>query len=669
MNFERNYTFICPKNTLYLYLRVFFFSLLILGLTNISAQSQNLDSLENITKTSKYDEQKAIAYQKLAWHYRNMSLKKSLDYAHAGLALTKNFTNRKIEADITRTIGVIYLHYVYHHESLEWNQKALLLSQEIDYEEGVGFCYDNFGVNSYYQKKYTRALENFERALAIFEKLNHKEGMGYSYTHLGWVYMEQKQYQKALDYTLKALELRRKVGNIPPIAGALRDLARIYERMGNTEKAQKAIKEAIDIIYKTKTKPFLDEHLQALAHIYIDVNLDSAYKYTQLSEYFVNQRGNKRQKVHVYKLYYQIFLKKNDIPKAMEYQDLHYAYKDSIYNDDIDRNNASLAAKFEYDQKEKLLVLEQKQKRAEIENQLQNQRWVIYTILLILLFLILLGYVFYRNFIEKQKFVDKLAKSNLELKQLNAQIDQQNEELTAITENLKEMDAFKDKLFSIISHDLRSPLAQVQGTLSILESGLLEQDEFMAIVPSLAKSIQVSSELLTNLLSWAKSQMSGQTIEKQNFDIQETIDVNVKLFEKTSQSKGILLKSSLEKPLFVLGDKNMIDLVIRNLTNNAVKFCKKGNEITISAQETDAQGKDKNMVKVCIADTGVGISEKNIDKLFANKGFTQKGTSGEKGTGLGLTLCKDFIEKNGGRIWVESKEGEGSRFYFTLPVV
>lgn len=635
----------------------FYFILFFYFLLSFSfVRAQNIDSLKIALTKAKYDEQKAEILKKIAWAYRNIDLKNSLDYAHQALKLAEKFANRKIEADVIRTIAVIYLHYVHHHETLEWNQKALLLSQDIDYEEGVAFCYDNFGVSNFYQKKYKEAAEYFEKGLKIFTKINNYEGLGYANTHLSWVYVQWKQYEKALEYAKKAVKARKKAKEIKNIANSMKDVAVIYNKLNRQDEALSYMRKAIKVIKNTPNQPFIDEHYQTIATIFMTINLDSAFHYVQLSEKFINKRGNKRQKVHIYQLYQKIYSIKKDYTNAIKYQDLHYSYKDSVYNDDIERNNASYVAKFEYQQKEKLLISEQKVKDAQYQTKLQNQQWIIYTILLVVLFLSVLVYVFYKNWVTKQQLND-------ELKQKNVEIDLQNEELAAQAENLKEMGLFKDQLFSIISHDLRAPLAQVQSVLGILDSGLIEADEFMTLIPDLTKTINVSADLLQNLLIWAKSQMQGQNIDKQNFDIQQIIEDNIKLFQKSAQTKKIQLYSTLKESTFVFADRNMIDLVVRNLVNNAIKFCKIEQKIIISTTEKDGN------VCVCVADTGVGISAKNIERLFANKGFTLKGTAGEKGTGLGLTLCKDFIEKNSGKIWVESKEGEGSQFYFTLPLM
>ncbi|TAG08681.1 MAG: hypothetical protein EAZ41_10110, partial [Sphingobacteriia bacterium] len=136
--------------------------------TSNGLYAQNVDSLERALAKAKYPEQKSILLKKLAWIYRNIRLKNALDYAHQSLDLAKKTNNRKLEAEVTRMIGVIYLHFVYHNEGLEWTQRALLLSQEIDFDEGVGFCYDSFGVTYYYQKKYIQAEEYFQNALKIF---------------------------------------------------------------------------------------------------------------------------------------------------------------------------------------------------------------------------------------------------------------------------------------------------------------------------------------------------------------------------------------------------------------------------------------------------------------------------------------------------------------------
>jgi PAS domain S-box-containing protein len=229
-------------------------------------------------------------------------------------------------------------------------------------------------------------------------------------------------------------------------------------------------------------------------------------------------------------------------------------------------------------------------------------------------------------------------------------------------DKLQELNRLKDRLFSIISHDLRTPLLSLMDILSMADDGMVTDEEFKSYLPTLSKNIGYTSSLVENLLQWSKSQLEGTIINATHFDIKDNIAYIVNSFGQSATDKGVHLKSNIQLSTVVYADMDMIQAVLRNLVSNAIKFCKAGDKIVINAELKC------DIATICIADTGVGISAENIVKLFGTNNFTTRGTTNEQGTGLGLLLCKDFIEKNNGKIWAESKQGQGSSFYFTLPV-
>jgi PAS domain S-box-containing protein len=235
------------------------------------------------------------------------------------------------------------------------------------------------------------------------------------------------------------------------------------------------------------------------------------------------------------------------------------------------------------------------------------------------------------------------------------------EKLREQANQLSGLNQLKDRLFSIISHDLRSPLLSLMEIIEMTDEGMVSEEEFKSFLPHLSKNIGYTSGLLENLLSWSKSQLGGETVNPVSFDLKNVIKNKISIFEKKTTEKGIDLSESIKTHTMVFADKDMIMLVLRNLIANAIKFCSKRDKISISAEQDD------HTITVCVTDTGIGIKSENIEKLFGLTAFTTRGTDNEQGTGLGLLLCKDFIEKNNGKIWVESTLGEGSKFYFQVP--
>jgi PAS domain S-box-containing protein len=246
--------------------------------------------------------------------------------------------------------------------------------------------------------------------------------------------------------------------------------------------------------------------------------------------------------------------------------------------------------------------------------------------------------------IAKQKLAsDALQKSEAKLKDLNAQ---------------------KDKFFSIIAHDLRSPFNSILGMSEILADQIKEKDyegieEYARMI---FKSSERAMDLLMNLLEWARSQTGRMEFNPELFDLAGLIIENIKLFSDGAANKSITIIKQYPEELSIYADKDMLGTVLRNLISNAVKFTYPGGKITIAAK------KDKKEVVVSISDKGVGIDPALIDNIFeVSHSFTTPGTNNENGTGLGLVLCKELIDKNKGKIWVESVKGRGTVFYFSIP--
>ena len=247
-----------------------------------------------------------------------------------------------------------------------------------------------------------------------------------------------------------------------------------------------------------------------------------------------------------------------------------------------------------------------------------------------------------------------------ELKATNKQYKLENASLVEQTRHLEEMNQVKDRLFSIVSHDLKDSITGVKAFLDLLKEDSISQEEFDELIPELSENADNASALLMNLLNWSKSQMQNLEPKPQQFNIQEVFAEKMSLFEKKVNQKQIILLDESIKD-YVYADRSMVEIVIQNLLANAVKFSRVGDVITISNRERNGN------VLICIEDTGVGISKENQEKLFKNSGFTTRGTSHEKGTGLGLSICKQMVELNHGKIWVESEQGLGSKFFVELP--
>jgi signal transduction histidine kinase len=258
------------------------------------------------------------------------------------------------------------------------------------------------------------------------------------------------------------------------------------------------------------------------------------------------------------------------------------------------------------------------------------------------------------------------VKTHLKLRFQSQELLELNERLKQQTKELEELNATKDKFFTIIAHDLKSPFNSIMGFSEMLVEQVRDKtyDGIEQYANIILDSSQRALDLLMNLMDWARSQTGKMEFIPEYFELVNFIKDITSLFEDIAGQKSIIIKKDLPLNAPVFADHAMISTVIRNLISNAIKFTKPGGEITISAIEKPDQ------LIIMVKDSGIGISNDRIEKLFRlDETYSTPGTKDEKGTGLGLILCKEFIEKHGGKIWVESTPGEGSIFIFTIPNV
>lgn len=230
------------------------------------------------------------------------------------------------------------------------------------------------------------------------------------------------------------------------------------------------------------------------------------------------------------------------------------------------------------------------------------------------------------------------------------------------SKELSSLNQLKDKMFSIIAHDLRGPIINLKEIMSLFDQKLITEQELRTHLPLINNEVKSTSSLLENLLYWSRTQLKGERVNPDYINIKLATIVQLNLLDTQINEKELTINNTLSENITVYADKNMVELVIRNLLSNAIKYCNKKDSISISANLID------NYYVITIEDTGIGIEKDNIPKLFGMNNYSTMGTNAERGTGIGLLLCKEFVEKNNGKIWVESEIGKGSKFSFSLPL-
>ena len=493
-------------------------------------------------------------------------------------------------------------------------EKALENITKVGNKNGEKLLYVNLGLVYSEISDYTHAQKCFESALNISTSSGKKGDVGQILYNISTVQIEQGNYQGALSNLTKTEAIAQEVGDQKLLRNVYYNYNRAYEGLKNTEKAAEYFSLYAMLTKKIQAEEIRKKELQAKAMV------DSAGRVVQQ----VSQ-----EKEHT---------EKRLVETSKELKEKEQTLKEV---EELTR---------EQQMQIELLNAEMKLRDAVIQNQKLLQKVYIGLILFSLAFAAALYYAY----VQKRK-------ANRLLKEKNDEISRQRDAISRQADELRELNALKDKLFSIIAHDLRSPLFSLITMLNIAKEGHFAPENFKEILDELSVNVNHTTALLENLLTWAKTQMHGVKVNPQNFDLNQLVNSRIQLLNEAAENKEIKLKNSIPDGTFVFADTDMSDIVIRNLISNAIKFCNAGDRITIWSTTC------ADRVTVCVEDTGRGMTPDVLQKLFGTQITSTPGTKNEKGTGLGLILCKEFVQMNGGEIWAESQPDKGSKFFFTLP--
>jgi two-component system, sensor histidine kinase and response regulator len=465
-------------------------------------------------------------------------------------------------------------------------------------------------------KDYDSALSYANKALALFEKFRDSVNVSIIYGRKAKIYFYKKDYRHSSYFNRKSLIF-------DSLAGNRRALGISYYQS------------ALDALHTDKT--------------------DSAILLLRKSIPINKEIRNLNTLIKVHALLGDIYLDQKKPELAVREHKLASQYKDSLYNTERNGQIQEMQSIYELSSKEE--TIEQLAQDNFVQQQkFRNQRWFV-GFLLLCVGLLGLGIFFLIRFRKLQE------RTNLELASKNQAIEQQKEEIQSQAETLQELNNIKSKLFSVISHDLRGPIATLHSLLDLLVRKKLSADEFISVSDKLKNNLGVTERTLENLLNWSLSQMEGIRTDFKVINIRTIIGDASELMREAAERKNLKIFTEVEDPLHVSADSNQVQLILRNLIHNAIKFSKPNEKIFISAiREVD-------FCLISITDRGIGMSSEEVDTILGSRiYFSKVGTLQEKGTGLGLLLCKEFIKLNGGEMNIRSKVNEGTQVTFSVPL-
>lgn len=662
-----------------------------------SGQVSVVDSLTQELSRNNHDTTLINIHLKLSKEWMLKDYRKALQHARdaAYLADEKGFTQKQFLAH--RNLGLIYNLSGDYTSAIREENEAIQHALKLGDTTNLGLSYSNIG--NYYHEMgiYDEAFYFLTRAYRLLQKGKISKAdsvyMNIALHNIGRVFKELGQYQTAEQHLKLSRKTSKQLGDREGEPYYFDEMGDIKLRLSEYDSAlfylMHARNEAL-LILKENPGSTVAEVLPkilakvALAYLYqrnFDLALvyyDSARFYNQRTDnhygiaeatlgrgmVFIEQ-GNYNdaesfiltalqtaQKLNARPLAIKcheqlarLYEHKKDFQKAIYHYRNHQQLRDSLFSISMQQKLFRDQVRFETEEKDDIITSLMKMEQMR-QSEIKKQEFIRNILVVVVALTVILLLTVYR--------------SGQRRRRINMLLLQHQEETEKRSQELEQLNQVKDKFFSIISHDLRSPINALAGILDLMDKEAIRPEEMPQAIRELRKRFVHTRDLLNNLLDWTLLQMDKLNLQASIINLHDITKENIELMGSMHEKK-ILLKNEVPPNALAYADANTINLVIRNLLTNAIKFTNEGGEIVISATESDKEW------TVSVRDNGIGMNEETRKRLFDKVNlYSTRGTANEKGTGLGLILCKEFVEKNRGRISVESTEGKGSTFSFTV---
>ncbi len=583
-------------------------------------------------------------------YYNESDLDNALKTENQLLEIISKHGTKIDSAKCFRLTGLIYMQKSWYDKALENLERAQHLFGESGDSSMQAKALMNIGIVHDLMQNLPMALLYYEKALRFYKYKKDEAGMADCDLNIAIVLTKQKKYEQACENLESAARIYEKSGNNSYLAAAYINLGLTYKKMGNYPLAIDYHNKALAIWTKENDQYHICYYYMNMGEIMLDLKkTGEAGKYLLQAEKLVLTLGSKALQARTYEFLSDYNLAKKDYVSAYTYLNKSKQINDSILNAETTEKVSQIQYRYEIEKREADNIYLVKQNLNK-ELELSKKNLVLYILTAIIVLIAILVFL--------------LVKQNRLKHKTNEQLETKNKLIETQKDELLGLNSSKDKFLSILAHDIRNPLSSIFGISEILVSDYDKLSESQKLVFS--QDIHSLSanlfEIINNLLAWSTSQSGMIAYRPKPFLIADLCRQSIRNLQTVAKQKDILLVSKAEEKLMVMADENMMLSVFHNLLNNAIKYSHQGSNIRVETKPVDG------FVQISVIDTGTGITAEACEKLFKyEEHILNKGTAGESGTGLGLILCKDFVEKNGGTISVDSKPGKGSTFMFTLP--
>jgi signal transduction histidine kinase len=511
--------------------------------------------------------------------------------------------------------------------STEMLQDAMTRFERLDFSVGVAGTLVNLGEIRAALDQPDEAYELTQRALVIYERLDHLRGRSLALHRLGGLKIRLGQPSEAIPLLKESLKISQSREDFRTIGNTLEALGLAHERLGELETSLVHYRASLGVRERIDDRIDIIGSKNGIAKTLLRMGDATSAKPYAIEAYNEATRLNvPKHASEAARLLYELHKATGDTKTSLMYLEAYQTIRDELFSAEKATAIANLEAVASLRNKEEQIRL--------LENQRLLERILLASVIGLLALTI--GFVVYAM--------------------------RERKRVICLANKLKEVGAQKDRILSIVSHDLRGPLASLSSVIELLDMDLLSPDDWKELKPSLIRQFNGTDETLQDLLTWAKSQFEGADPRIQSTSLRDAVDVSEELLDVVARQKGIVIANHVGRDAMVMCDRSHLLAIVRNLVANAVKFSQPGQTVTIQDGITDG------MRILSVRDEGVGMSPERRDNLFDGAGHTTLGTSGESGSGLGLVFVRDLVQRNGGRISVESTEGKGSVFTVALPM-
>jgi two-component system sensor histidine kinase/response regulator len=592
---------------------------------------------------------------RLAYVFYGISSDSAFFYGRSALELSKRNRYVKGEAESWRILGNTYEMIGNYSQMLSCYHQSLDIAEEAGNKRQVAKATSNIALFDEQQGEYDQAQALMEKVMNICLTEGDSVLVLTVYIHLSGIAVHRQQYELALQYARRALQAATATHEESQVAMCRNEVGRILAATGHDLDAIALYEQSIQYYERVRDRLGMASTSGLLAQGWLHQrDYPRALRYAQTSLSGARLLHRNLEIRESSRALADIYAATGDDRRALQYFKLYKDVSDSLFNNETHKRILALEAGYDFEKKESLLRQEESLRDDRYKRELRGAAVEIAITILVIIVLFLLALLLLRS-----RNVNR--RMNQLLREKNEKIEEQKETLEQQAVQLLLNNRQKDKLFSIVSHDLRGPLNSLKTLMDCLKEKKLSEAELREVMNEFRRNVDYSSELVSNLLFWASSQLDGMVTRPMLLPVQPMVQDILALYSYPACLKNVWLNEEQEPSLYAFADKDMVQVILRNLISNAIKFCRLGDSVTVISRRVD------RAVEICVADTGIGLKEESLDKIRRKESFTNYGTAKEKGTGLGILLCHEFAEANGGRFWIESEWGKGCRCYFSLP--